>query len=719
MLSSLETDRNLLIGVLALQAGLIDSKQFVEVCALWTTTKETSLIELLVERGWIRPDDVAPIEYLLRRNLEQHGGEAGPTLTIVEDEVKRQLVALNDPEIQGCLTKLASEVRDLTVTLDVPLALQRYTRMRLHATGGIGQIWVARDRDLGREIALKELRSDKARSSLHSKRFLREARITAQLAHPGIVPVYELAWGAGPQQPFYTMRLVNGRTLTEAARAFHERRAGGQADSLEFLALLSSFVVVCNTIAYAHSRGVIHRDLKGQNVLLGDFGEVVVLDWGLAKVVDGPEQEEMPPMPAVFDQLASEDTDLTVEGQMIGTPAYMAPEQAAGFLNLIDRRADVYGLGAILYEILTGTRPFIGVDAQEVLRKVREQDPIPPREVWSDVPPALETTCLRALSKKAGDRHGSATELAHEVQQWQEVQRKHAEEERDRFFNLSVDMLCVAGFDGYLKRVNSSFSRILGFTTEEMRAEPFLNFVHPDDQAATIAEVGRLEAGMNTIFFENRYRCKDGSYRWMQWCSAPDFEQGLIYAVARDVTEPKLTQEALGESEERYRSVIAAMQDGIVILDDNGSIRACNTSAERILGLSAEQMMGRTSLDPRWQAIHEDGSPFPGDTFPAAVTLRTGQPCSNVVMGVHKPNGDLTWISINSQPLFRPAQRTLAGVVASFTDITANRQTENLLKETTMRLAEANRHLQNLPASQERASFSPRRSRPAKDRGRR
>jgi len=501
------------------------------------------------------------------------------------------------------------------------------------------------------------------------------------------------------QQPFYTMRFVNGRTLTEAARAYHQKRAEGQVDSLDFLTLMNSFVIVCNTIAYAHSRGVIHRDLKGQNVLLGDFGEVVVLDWGLAKLVDRPDLQ--PPTPLLIDEVTEEDIDLTIEGQMIGTPAYMAPEQDAGFLTLIDRRTDVYGLGAILYEILTGHRPFTGADTREVLRKVREEDPVPPHQYWPDVPPALETACLRALGKTEADRYGSAIELAQEVQRWQEVQRRQAEEERDRFFNLSLDMLCVAGFDGYLKRLNPAVERIFGFTIEEMRAEPFLNFVHPDDRAATVAEMEHLAAGANTILFENRYRCKDGSYRWMQWTATPDFDQQLIHAAARDITESKRTQEALRESEERYRSVIAAMQDGIVLLDANGSIRACNASAERILGLSAEQMMGRTSLDPRWQAIHEDGTAFPGATFPAAVTLRTGEPCSNVIMGVHKPNGQLTWISINSQPLFRPDQTTLSGVVASFTDITGRKQTEELLMQTARKLAEANRQLQKLTPSQE------------------
>jgi PAS domain S-box-containing protein len=154
-----------------------------------------------------------------------------------------------------------------------------------------------------------------------------------------------------------------------------------------------------------------------------------------------------------------------------------------------------------------------------------------------------------------------------------------------------------------------------------------------------------------------------------------------------DITDRKRAEEALRASEERYRSVIAAMQDGIVLLDTDGSIRACNASAERILGLSAMEMMGRTPSDMRWRAIHENGTPFPGETHPPMVTLRTGQPCSNVVMGIRKPDDRLTWISINSQPLFRADGRTLCGVVVSFEDITDRKITEEQLQHTAAELA--------------------------------
>jgi PAS domain S-box-containing protein len=157
--------------------------------------------------------------------------------------------------------------------------------------------------------------------------------------------------------------------------------------------------------------------------------------------------------------------------------------------------------------------------------------------------------------------------------------------------------------------------------------------------------------------------------------------QPLFMVIVRDITDRQRSEEALQESEERYRSIVAAMEEGIVLQDASGAIRACNASAERILGLTVDQMMGRTSVDPRWRAVHEDGSPFPGEEHPAMVTLRTGQPQSNVLMGVHHPDGALVWISINSQPLFRQGSPLPSAVVTSFTDTTQRRQAERDLRE--------------------------------------
>lgn len=307
----------------------------------------------------------------------------------------------------------------------------RYRLLRLHASGAIGHVWVARDAELARDVALKELKPERAADPAMIARFLHEARVTSRLQHPGIVPVYELVPGYGEEPPFYTMRLVHGQTLSEAARAYHQKRKAGQAKRLEFLHLLHAFLSVCNTVAYAHTRGVIHRDLKGDNVVLGDFGEVIVVDWGFAKILSAASGDTLPPRDEALEEALAAVTRLrspeldadaqpeqTQAGEMLGTPAYMAPEQAEGRRADIDARTDVFGLGAMLYEILTGQPPFIGENTAEVLGKARRGEAVNPQLVAPGVPPALAAICRRAMAHKQAERYSSAAELARELQHW-------------------------------------------------------------------------------------------------------------------------------------------------------------------------------------------------------------------------------------------------------------------------------------------------------------
>ena len=172
---------------------------------------------------------------------------------------------------------------------------ERITLRGLHSSGGIGEVWRAYDEVLGREVALKRLRADKADSAANRSRFFREARLTGQLDHPGVVPVYDYTTTEDGKHCFYTMRFLRGRTLLEVIDEFHAQRReqGLPLVSSRFLELLGYFTSVCNTVAFAHSRGVIHRDLKGDNVIVGDYGEVVVLDWGLAKQLQEPAAGEV------------------------------------------------------------------------------------------------------------------------------------------------------------------------------------------------------------------------------------------------------------------------------------------------------------------------------------------------------------------------------------------------------------------------------------------
>jgi serine/threonine-protein kinase len=246
----------------------------------------------------------------------------------------------------------------------------RYQLFGEIARGGMGAILRGRDVDLGRELAVKVLlRSHKDRPEL-VRRFVEEAQIGGQLQHPGIVPIFELGTLAD-RRPFFTMKLVQGRTLAELLRA---RSSPGE----DLARLLSIFESVCQTMAYAHARGVIHRDLKPPNIMVGSFGEVQVMDWGLAKVLRQGAIEEDQPVPrddpdeaddGIRTGRSGSGADASQAGSILGTPGYMAPEQARGEVEAIDERVDVFGLGAILCEVLTGKPAFTGRDSAEAANK--------------------------------------------------------------------------------------------------------------------------------------------------------------------------------------------------------------------------------------------------------------------------------------------------------------------------------------------------------------
>jgi serine/threonine protein kinase len=221
--------------------------------------------------------------------------------------------------------------------------------VRFHAQGGLGEVLLVQDEDLRRDVALKRIVPTRAPLAQRQHRFLREAELTARLEHPGVVPVYGLGQDAAGC-PCYVMRFIEGQTLRQAIEQFHAAAAPGQRPAERGRALrplLSRFVAVCNTVAYAHSRGVVHRDLKPANILLGPYGETLVVDWGLAKRVGveeaEDEQEESGPA-----------TQQTQTGAVLGTPSYMSPEQAAGRGREVGPAADIYSLGATFYTLLTG-----------------------------------------------------------------------------------------------------------------------------------------------------------------------------------------------------------------------------------------------------------------------------------------------------------------------------------------------------------------------------
>jgi len=235
-----------------------------------------------------------------------------------------------------------------------------------------------------------------------------------------------------------------------------------------------------------------------------------------------------------------------------------------------------------------------------------------------------------------------------------------------------------------LETMNPAFARMYGYTIEELQGKPTQEIFSPEDRPKFLEGV-RQAHELGHFMYEARHLRKDGTIFpvIIDITAVKDGEGKVLYRVVnvQDVSQLKQAEMALRESEARHASIIAALEEGVVLQDDSGRIYTCNASAERILGLTADQMMGRTSIDLRWGAIHEDGSPFPGDEHPAMVTLRTGQALSNVIMGIHKPEGAQTWITINTQPLTRPGENKAYAVLSSFADITERMQLYQVLEQ--------------------------------------
>jgi len=435
------------------------------------------------------------------------------------------------------------------------VATSAYALGREVARGGMGRIFAARDLRIGRDVAVKELLGGGGRAL--AARFEREARVTARLQHPGIVPIYEIGtWPDGT--PFYTMRMVEGRTL---GAAIAEKPA-----LAERLALLPSLIAAAEAIAFAHAHQVIHRDLTPANVLVGEFGETVVIDWGLAKDLSGEVADDATLEVGPYRAEAAAE-GLTAIGAVIGTAAYMPPEQARG--ESVDERGDVYALGALLYQLLVGAAPYRAATSVEVVERVKDGPPPAIDALVPEAPRDLVSIAHKAMARDPAARYASAGELAAELVRFQagRIVEAHSYSRAELLRR-------------WLRRHRAA---VVGAA------------------AALVALVIAGSIGLTGVLRE-RDRADDEASEAIAARSIADAQTVKANGIAVSLLEEQGRQELLhGDNNKALAYLNAAFQQGL----DTPALRFMLASALRDVG--AEQHMFECGQSPAGMAISDDG----------------------------------------------------------------------------------------------------------------
>ncbi|MCA9235976.1 MAG: serine/threonine protein kinase [Planctomycetales bacterium] len=416
--------RDVALATELLSCGALSERQVGETLADWSLYGSVSLRQHLQNTGLMSPEQLADLDQRVEKTLaetplEKAPGESGAS------SVSSTIMQFDTTGRVAKLLGVASVAGGLTATENCA-GVTRYRLIRPLGQGGLGKVWLARDLALQRMVALKEIAAGRDNAAT-IQRFRNEAEITGRLEHPGIVPVYQLAENVENGKVYYTMRFLGKGTLQDSIAEYHERCADGDDDPMLLQHLLVSFVSVCHAIGHAHSRKVIHRDLKPENVVIDSFGQVIVIDWGLAKLIDEAELEHV----GDPSQTARGDSSRTGDGQVLGTPLFMAPEQALGRLDEVDERTDIYGLGAMLFAICTGRAPHEAArsrssssvsgrrHAGRALFTEIATGPTPQAiEANPSIDPALSAICAKAMARKRYARYRNAADLAEDVQRW-------------------------------------------------------------------------------------------------------------------------------------------------------------------------------------------------------------------------------------------------------------------------------------------------------------
>ncbi len=432
---------------------------------------------------------------------------------------------------------------------------QRYERRGELGRGGWGVVDRVHDRQLEREVAVKRITVPEGVSQEAKERFLHEAKITSQLQHPGVVPVHELVVGSDQQSPYYVMKLLEGETLRDHIRRQHQvgnhqsidRSLVAPKTCHELLdrisPLLERFIDVCNAVAYAHQRGVIHRDLKPSNIMVGAFGETIVVDWGLALRDQERPSADLSQQTVVGGAATRSNNSSSfgeTDGTVIGTPAYMSPEQASGELMTVGQASDIYSLGIVLWEIIVGKHPYRGKKVNEILEDVcqanrpciKEQQPL----IAKQLIPILE----KALQADPKDRYESATDLAADVRQYMlgepiSVYRESVLDKVGRWCRRNRSLVTTIT----LSTITLLFaSMVFGY---------FINLARQAEQAAKIAAHAAHESALGNLI-----EARDAADTWLIDLSGSlEFYPGL---------EP-IRKQLLDNAIEQYEGIVAKSID--------------------------------------------------------------------------------------------------------------------------------------------------------------
>lgn len=480
-------DRNVLLGLLALKHDFVSYDQWTVAVKEWTNLKDRSVAKILIDNGALSEERCQLLETLVDDYLQNQASDQNQTavgeisyttLAPTNSRALKQVGTAEPAESDlkpvdrfGTQVETAESgdrpLRDETIIPSSDWlasgdslsekekqnrrmasgAAMRFKILRPHAQGGLGKVSVARDQELNRDVALKEIRFQYADDESARARFVMEAEVTGGLEHPSIVPVYGLGCFSDGR-PYYAMRFIKGDSLKDVVDRFHQAGQSASSDTqdgtnertVELRRLLQRFIDVCQAIEYAHSRGVIHRDIKPANIMLGDYGETLVVDWGLAKplghkeIASSPDAESLAdPVPSLIPASGSS-VEATRMGSTIGTLQFMGPEQAAGRVDLVGPPTDIYSLGATLYYILTGRASVNGKTRGDLLKAVQAGDIAPPSTVVRGVSKSLDAVCMKAMALQPQDRYASAMALARDLERWlaDEPVSVHRESRTDR-----------------------------------------------------------------------------------------------------------------------------------------------------------------------------------------------------------------------------------------------------------------------------------------------